>query len=380
MATELEMQENLKKIEKFFGIDMRIKQELIDVAPSEIDGYNQESMMAYSDKLYEQFEEMEYQILQIINMYGFGEVVHGLIKEKLQDIKNSLINAGYTFANLKKVYRDFFSGMSKQLVDSVQDTCKGYYTTREFKLPKTISQCKTINEILHVLHSYVVNNEKILQGLPKIDEKTKSVTINTFDAYRQPKKEAWQFTCATLYGVKNEIAQQIYMNINPEQKEIGESTIIGLENKVLMMVRDRGHALTLEIDTEGDKSLVRYFIPKICNIELVNQLRGVTKVAESADVTDTATGCFECEKNNIGNEIVSFVEKVPTDSDILPRKSTDIHIPETTNEVDIQRTITDDLSNFAKRGNAQKRNKVIEIIKKLNLRKRDNENNKRNGR
>lgn len=170
------------------------------------------------------------------------------------------------------------------------------------------------------------------------------------------------------------------MNINPEQKEIGESTIIGLENKVLMMVRDRGHALTLEIDTEGDKSLVRYFIPKICNIELVNQLRGVTKVAESADATDTATGCFECEKNNIGNEIVSFVEKVPTDSDILPRKSTDIHIPETTNEVDIQRTITDDLSDFAKRGNAQKRNKVIEIIKKLNLRKRDNENNKRNGR
>jgi len=365
MVTELEMQENLKKMEKFFKVDMSIKQALMDIAPVEADGYNKESIILYADKMYQQFEEMEYQILQMFNMYEFDENTVKIVQDKLRGIKKGLIKSGYKFPNLKEAYRNFFSGMSKQLVDEVKDTCIGYYCARKHKLPDTLSQCKTINELLHVLHSYIVNNEEILQGLPQLGEKNKFVTINTFDASGEPKQETLKFTCATLYGVKNKIAEQIYDSINPEQKKtIGEATIVGLADKVLMMVRDHGHALTIEIEDKGDNAFVKYFIPKVCNTELVNQLRGVTKVSHGAQAT---TGCFECGTDNIGSELISFIEKVPTDFDTPARES----------DLEPQSTIKDDLSNFVQKTNAQQRKKVLEIFEKLKFRKKNNEKNNR---
>lgn len=82
MATELDMQENLRKIERFFKMDVSIKQGLIDIALNEIDRYNTDSIIAYADKIYDQFEQMKYYILQIISMYGFGEDIDKLIRDR----------------------------------------------------------------------------------------------------------------------------------------------------------------------------------------------------------------------------------------------------------------------------------------------------------
>lgn len=33
------------------------------------------------------------------------------------------------------------------------------------------------------------------------------------------------------------------------------------------MVRDRGHALSIEVTLNKDNARIEYFIPKICNVE-----------------------------------------------------------------------------------------------------------------
>lgn len=89
-----------------------------------------------------------------------------------------------------------------------------------------------------------------------------------------------------------------------------------------MMVRDSGHALTLEIDETTKNPFLSYFIPKICNAEKINQLKGVTKadLKDSKAIFGSTVGIFELGekgKQNIGQEVIQFVEKVPTDNDLV---------------------------------------------------------------
>ena len=48
------------------------------------------------------------------------------------------------------------------------------------------------------------------------------------------------------------------------------------------MIRDRGHALTIEITINNDKARIDYFIPKIININMINALSGANKVRENS--------------------------------------------------------------------------------------------------
>jgi hypothetical protein len=84
------------------------------------------------------------------------------------------------------------------------------------------------------------------------------------------------------------------------------------------MVRDSGHALTVEVEQEPQtgKIFVSYHVPKICNVEKVNQLKGVNKIDE---ITATGTnGMFYIDNpQELGKEMMEFIESVPTDMDII---------------------------------------------------------------
>ena len=89
--------------------------------------------------------------------------------------------------------------------------------------------------------------------------------------------------------------------------------IIGLDNNVLIMARDLGHALTIDIDLSDSKPLVNYFIPKICNKNMVLKLPGIGKITDNG-----ATGVFEIDNiENINEKIFDLMDKVPTDYDIV---------------------------------------------------------------
>lgn len=85
------------------------------------------------------------------------------------------------------------------------------------------------------------------------------------------------------------------------------------DDRVIMMVRDIGHALSIEIEKENDKYYIRYFIPKVCNIDMVNSLKGVKKVKKGDNYT---VGIFETSLEKLPFDLVDFISKVPTDIDM----------------------------------------------------------------
>jgi hypothetical protein len=295
-----EAQKTLEDMKNFMQSDMAIKECLIGMAPDTTYLETEEEVVKYSDKLFKKFKEIEDEFSVIIKTFNLSGV-EGALQEKLQEIKNEVINCNFTRDAQKKLYQQSFSSMDKELLAEVKTTFVGYTidNTDLSVLEDMIKNCKTVNELLHVFHSYVMNNEEILQSMPVIAKKG-----NEYREY-------------TLYGVENLVAQKIFDEINLDTSPLGVTDIIGLENKTIMMIRDSGHALTIEIDEEQKKGkvFVKYFIPKICNVEKVNALRGVEKVDSISGGTN---GYFYIDDvNNLGREMLDFIERVPTDDDII---------------------------------------------------------------
>ena len=76
------------------------------------------------------------------------------------------------------------------------------------------------------------------------------------------------------------------------------------------MVRDRAHALTMEVSINNNIARVEYFVPKIGETDLINVLPGINKV-NSADIG--TTGIFETDVDSLSESLFDFISKVPTD-------------------------------------------------------------------
>ena len=168
--------------------------------------------------------------------------------------------------------------------------------------------CTTVNEALHLLHAFVMNNENILQSMNVLDTKD----IGGYSL--------------TLYGKPSLETKEIFDSF-PSNTGSGDTDLIGLPgvNKSLMMVRDKGHALSIEITYEGENAIVEYFIPKLCNIDMVNALPGVIKVSSDAPMHSGTTGRFVVSKKDLPLMLVDFVKKVPTDED-MPEFDYSVHM------------------------------------------------------
>ena len=88
----------------------------------------------------------------------------------------------------------------------------------------------------------------------------------------------------------------------------------GGEKTLIMMVRDRGHALSIEVTLNKDNARIEYFIPKICYVEMVNILPGVIIVIDDSIGT---TGAIEVEVKDLPTALFNFISMVPTDMDIV---------------------------------------------------------------
>ena len=160
-----------------------------------------------------------------------------------------------------------------------------------------INNCTSVNELLHVFHSYVTNNLDTLRSIPEIAHKG---------------NDKWS---VTLRGENTEIARQIYDSFDISI-DVGTTDIVAIsDDKILITVRDRGHALQIETEAKNDKEIgVYYFIPKVLEPKMFDNIKGITKVEEG----DTfAVGSFVTDKENVGSEIFNIVKKVPTDLDYI---------------------------------------------------------------
>ena len=289
--------EELQALKNFFESDMKIKETLTKLAPSKTDDWNEASRIDYADKLYKGLKDLEVEFLSGIEKFKFGPEVDEAIKEYFKRAKEAFLIGKYETGICQKLYTSQFSMMNKKFVEEVKKECVGYKMTETSNLVQLIQKSKTTNELLHAMHSYVVNNEKILESIQVIGQKENTIG-----------------ELITLYGEENAIANKIFDKF-PLEMDCGITDIISLKNKVLMMVRDRGHALTIDIDTSKQDDIeVRYFIPKLCNQKMIEELPGINK---SGITENGASGFFISSDEKIEEKIFDFIEKVPTDLDMI---------------------------------------------------------------
>ena len=291
---EQERQKNLLELKYFFLIDKDIKKRMIAMAPKRY--IDEQSVCDYSDKIAENLQEIFNELKDSIKgLYGIKSYEYKKVDEMALELFSKLIDCGLDLNLLNKFYTEFVSDMSIDFRDSVKKECVGY----SFRMGNSLEKAKTINELLHYFHASLMNDEYRLEALPTLAEKTNDYMGKI--SYR---------------GFEVPIFEEIY-TLFPKNLNVGDTDMVVVDNnKLIMMIRDLGHALTIEITINSDIARVEYFIPKICNANKVNKLPGVEKVSEDSNILDSTTGITEFPISDLPQQLFDFLAKVPTDEDI----------------------------------------------------------------
>lgn len=285
-------QENFKNLKAFFIEDMKIKEGIIKLAPTELDDYDESSRIEYTDKLYKELKYLEETFIKIIKSLELGDNAIDVIREHFNKSRELFLKGHYEKGEIEKLYRDVFSNMDFKLVELVKENCVGYFLTKE-GLGELINKSKSINELLHVVHSYICNSDDLLKSMPILASKDN--------------EEEYPIT---LYGEQSETAKKIFEEF-PISLMCGSAEIVSMENMILIMVRDRGHALSINIDISNkDNILVKYFIPKLCDRGMIEKLPGINK---SGITNNGATGMFSTTQKDLSHKLFNFIGRVPMD-------------------------------------------------------------------
>lgn len=287
--------ERIIKLQHFFSSDFKMKKEMLDVAPMNIGQYyDDDSLIKYVNKLADSLIYMFSELKCIASdIFGCKSNVFNRINYIEQVTKSNFFNCGLDIEKLKRFYQKFISNMELSFINSVKEECVGYTISGTQSIECAVS----INELLHFIHSYIINNDNILKSIPVIDEK--------YNKYNYP---------ISLRGVEVPIFKQLF-TMFPTNMDCGWTDMVVInEKKLIMMVRDRGHALSIEISLNNNIARIEYFIPKLCNIEMINKLPGVNKVNQN---NVGATGVIEVTINDLPSILFDFISKVPMDSDIV---------------------------------------------------------------
>lgn len=285
----------LNDFKKFLDLNIRSKNILYDMAFDKRYINDNNYIIKYCDNFYKQFLTLKNLILDMGKLYFKKDFEY--LNIYLKKLETVLINLGTNIDKINAFYKIYLSEMSDDFVKKVGENCKGYYICPQID----VKDAKTINEIIHYMHSYVINSDTILQNIP--------VVVGQEVEYE---KKYYLRGCDTKMG------RTLYNNT----PEFLKNTIFDIvsydENNCLLMARNIGHALTVEIKKESDKYFVKYFIPKIYDVGMVNNLDGINSIKEGSLY---ARGAFYIEQGNFPKKLYQFMEKVPTDAVIARRTS-----------------------------------------------------------
>lgn len=218
------------------------------------------------------------------------------------------------FNSLERAFKFYISSLRSDFAREVSTEIIGYYTYRNLYFKNLAQKANSFNELLHLAHSALIADETLFKKLPQWGDLSIPSKWIEYRAYGQP----------------NEIAQNIFSHFqqnannflnHPHSSPIKEIPnllhLFSVDQTIHLMVRDFGHATTIEIDTSKPQSAaVEYHIPRIYDGLKVNQLPGVNRVKPlPGKHLDTGTfGGFSVPYSEIGQKIVDFIQKIPTDS------------------------------------------------------------------
>lgn len=162
----------LKAIKNFFKIDLRVKRELMQAAPSPADDYDEASRMDYVEEAYRTFRDFRSDFSQINRDFGFGDYIDKQTNAFFQRGAEHFALGSYNSGVTKQIYQNEFTKLRRDFVEKVKDECVGY--TLSGNLGSLIAESGSVNELLHAYHSFIMNNEGILQAVPPIATKENS--------------------------------------------------------------------------------------------------------------------------------------------------------------------------------------------------------------
>ena len=289
------MSENLMKMENFFYRNLAIKELIYHLTPDRNAVYDKFMIYEYVDKYLKALDRIKMHFFSILDSFPFEADIKKMIDKNFKKYEKKILTRIRGFDDLNRIYGECFTNMDNDLIDEVKGQFIGYLFHNQ-TVANVFLKSQTINEMLHVLHSAVVNNEHYYKSMPLVDEKEND------EGYP-----------VVLYGREEELSRKLF-NDFPLAMSAGDVDIIALEKNILMMIRDRGHALSIQIEIDTNNTIwVKYFIPKICNVDMVNALKGVNKVDKNSRFTN---GVFTSTKENLSIDIIDFIGMVPMDYDM----------------------------------------------------------------
>lgn len=284
---------NYDNLEHFFIIDTKIKNRLYELGNISLIGYDLDSRMEYGNKLYKALVDFKEEFKRFSNDFELNIV--DIINEKFDIMFNKLNECNYDLTKMDNFYLNYLSKLDLKIVKDCREEFCGYSLMHN--ISGVFDNCSTINDMLHVFHSYIVNNEEILQNIPLLGKKSVDMDLS-------------------YLGKESEIGNIIFNNF-PNNIDCTKADIVSLKNdKIIIMLRDKGHATTIEIEEIDNTIYVDYFIPKICNADLVNKLNGVNKVPSDAQALAKTVGHFITNRDDLINDLFTFIKGIPTDCDI----------------------------------------------------------------
>lgn len=298
IGDKMEKNPNLLRFEKFFRSDLEIKKKLlIELVPTHQDIYDEESLAEYIEKLIKNFHDIKSKLLTTIDDFTLGgEEAKQVINENFQKMEEKLLYSRREYDNLKKLYEECCSNLDDKIIDEVKKEFCGYKLFRG-SVYNLLKESNSINEMLHIIHASITNNENYYSSLPKLAQKENNL--------KEP---------ITFYGIETDLGKYIFDSFPPELN-CGITSVVALEECVLMMVRDVGHALQIEINVdENEEVWIQYFIPKVCNVEMVNQLKGINKIK---DDSKGAKGLIRTTKEQLTTDLYELIAHVPKDADMV---------------------------------------------------------------
>ena len=286
------MEKDILEFELIFLYDVYIKRKLYNnILSNNIIDDN--SLIEYQNKIANLIDDIEYKIekMFLVNFPNNQDIINEL-KIFFMNMRKRLYSISISNNNLRTFYMDNFANLGKEIIDLSHNTFVGYTFFDDKDTLDIIKKCHTINELLHVAHSLTINNYNLIKKFPSINKKLK----NNF--------------LIKLHGIENELSKEIFkvLDTNLDTSDI-DIFSLSKTNKAIMMIRDKGHATTLEIEDDNDKLFINYFIPKIINALMINSLPGIKKVNNDSPY---AVGSFYLKKDELF-KLNNFINKIPDD-------------------------------------------------------------------
>lgn len=285
-----------EKTKRFYENDFKIKQLLNDMLP--ISAYALDN-----DDFFKQLDNASNNLERIKKL--FLEACPGkkeFIEEKFKEIEKQLLSVT-SFPMFQSFYTKYISSMDEKFIKNVNDTICGFKAFHE-GYEDLYKKVTSLDELLHLLHKELDNDENLYGKLPEI---------------LKIEKEDGSIACVYGYDsdFSREICKNLSTNIGTNGMRSGNILIMSIDEKhAVAMLRDIGHATVINFEKDENGISARYFIPKITNAFMLKENLEKFGLETFKDGQKYATGVLSLPVKEFGPRLMLFVKNIPTDENI----------------------------------------------------------------